>query len=213
MDSIIEETEHKAEGMSDIVKLGILAGTLGLTGLVAYSLREGGYLAKKMAKGPGRVYLAGGGETAASLAAKYNASGRESEIVAANSGLSWPLSNGDHVTVPDSWAQLYSAKTSSGPAWSGVDSVHVKAGLGQAEEGSEGVENTTESDWTHLHHSADWHAGYSVGFKTCESQNRVGSFTGSTTPAVEPPKTFPSHEFQQGYQAGISDFIAKYKVG
>jgi hypothetical protein len=153
MDSIIEETEHKAEGMSNITKLGVLAGTLGLTGLLAYSLRDGGYLTKKMAKGPawsgvdsvhlqagwgqheegsegvenatdsdwsnwyhasgpgpGRIYLAGGGETASSLAAKYNASGHEADIIAANPNLSWPVSNGDHVVIPDLWAPLYAAK-------------------------------------------------------------------------------------------------------
>ena len=42
----------ESEGMGNAAKLGVLAGTLGLTGLVAYSLREGGWLAKKTASGP-----------------------------------------------------------------------------------------------------------------------------------------------------------------
>ena len=175
MDSIIEETEHKAEGMSDIVKLSILAGTLGLTGILAYALRKDGPIDMTMkgwsagvskwetehgvkapwktssgpawsgvdsvhlqagwgqheegsegvenatdsdwsnwyhasGPGPGRIYLAGGGETASSLAAKYNASGHESEIIAANPSLTWPVGNGDHVVIPDLWAPLYAAK-------------------------------------------------------------------------------------------------------
>jgi len=46
------DSYYNPEGMGDGMKLGILAGTLGLTGVIAYSLREGGWLAKKTASGP-----------------------------------------------------------------------------------------------------------------------------------------------------------------
>jgi hypothetical protein len=114
-----EEAEKKAEGMSDGMKIAALVGTLGLTGLVAYWCRDGGPLggASKKASGPGRTYLSGGGETAGTLAAKYNAVGHESEIIAANPTIDWtqPLGIGVHVVIPDSWSPLYSTKTSSGP--------------------------------------------------------------------------------------------------
>jgi len=46
------EAEHKAEGMSDSLKIATLLGTLGLTGLVAYWCRDGGPLdGKKKASG------------------------------------------------------------------------------------------------------------------------------------------------------------------
>jgi hypothetical protein len=54
-----DETEIPSStgtGLSDGVKLGILAGTLGLTGLVAWAYRDGGWLAKKTAKGGGPGY-------------------------------------------------------------------------------------------------------------------------------------------------------------
>jgi hypothetical protein len=107
--------DNKAEGMSDAAKLGILAGALGLTGLIAWAYSDKGPLsAKKTASGASRTYLAGGGETATSMAAKYNAVGHENDIISANPSLNWPLTLGDHVAIPDSWGLLYSTKTSSG---------------------------------------------------------------------------------------------------
>ena len=43
-------------GLGDTTKLGILAGALGLTGLIAYAYRDGGWLQKKFAKGGGPGY-------------------------------------------------------------------------------------------------------------------------------------------------------------
>ena len=49
-----EETENKAEGMGNAAKLGIIAGTLGLTGLIAWAYSDKGPLgAMKKASGPG----------------------------------------------------------------------------------------------------------------------------------------------------------------
>lgn len=56
MDYGEDTTGTSVTSMSDGAKLGILAGTLGLTGLVAWAYRDGGWLAKKMAKGGGPGY-------------------------------------------------------------------------------------------------------------------------------------------------------------
>ena len=112
----MDNEENKAEGMGNAAKLGIIAGTLGLTGLIAWAYSDKGPLgAMKTARGASRTYLAGGGETTSTIAAKYNASGHEVDLISTNPGLNWPLAGGEHVVIPDAWALLYSTKTSSGP--------------------------------------------------------------------------------------------------
>ena len=119
-----DETSGATSGMSDTAKLGILAGTLGLTGLVAWLYKDGGYLAKKAAKGSNfgggsptypiggaawaqweaehtasgpTTYTAVGGETAGAVAAKFGMTA--GDVMALNPGVSWPLNAGQSVAV------------------------------------------------------------------------------------------------------------------
>jgi uncharacterized protein YjbI with pentapeptide repeats/phage tail protein X len=69
-----------------------------------------------------RTYIAGGGETATSLAQKYNATSKVNDIVTANPGLDWtqPLNQGDQVNIPNTWGSLYGGKSAGGPG-DGID--------------------------------------------------------------------------------------------
>jgi|SRR5271166_140067 len=182
MDSTLEGAEHKAEGMSDGMKIAAIVGTLGLTGLVAYWCRDGGPLggSSKKASGPGRTYLSGGGETAATLAAKYSATGHESDLTGANPGIDWsqPLGIGVHVAIPDSWALLYAAKTASGPAYG-----PHPGGWPHSAPGAHW------SDW-HRHSSLDDFAGWA-------SERASGA--APTAPANASP------DYRHGFQVGMAE--------
>ena len=123
-----DETSGATSGMSDTAKLGILAGTLGLTGLVAWLYKDGGYLAKKAAKGSnfggGSPTYPIGGAAWAQWEAEHTASGYGGSPTYPVGGAAWSQWEAEHTASGGSptapigsaqRAQWEAEHTASGP--------------------------------------------------------------------------------------------------
>jgi hypothetical protein len=123
-----DETSGATSGMSDTAKIGILAGTLGLTGLVAWMYRDGGWLAKKTAKGRnfngGSPTFPVGGAAWAAWEAQHTASGYGGSPTAPVGSAQWAQWEAEHTASGGSptapigsaqWAQWEAEHTATGP--------------------------------------------------------------------------------------------------
>ena len=192
MDSIFEDAEHKSgmSGLSNTIKLAVIAGTLGATGIVSYMCRDGGTIDKALKK----------------------ASGPNDSVDGAQPG-GWPNTSGGghymdwhaHHKREDfaGWSSEHAAGAAAPqtPITSHTQTPHASHPHTQ-----------TPHQAGHGQHSPAWHEGFKQGFKVCESQNRVGPFAGASTPALPTPTSFPSPDAQQGYQHGVAACKKHYGV-